>query len=156
MFLQLLGELLWIERTLSFEVLPKLQQAVQSEGLAAAVAEHLEQTREHGPRLEQVFRAIGAEPSSNLNPPAEKLAQHHDELSDSFADERLADVFHAGAGARTEHDEIALYDALLTLGNALDLGEARSLLEQNRREEEQALQRLNGELERIVGDLRSS
>jgi ferritin-like metal-binding protein YciE len=136
-------------------VLPELHEAVQSEGLAAAVAEHLEQTKEHGPRLEQVFRALGAEPSSNLSPPAEKLAQHHDELADSFADERLADVFHAAAAATTEHHEIASYDTLLALGRSVGLSdETRGLLEHNRAEEGGALERLEGELRRLAGDLR--
>jgi len=136
-------------------VLPKLHRAVVSEGLAAAVAEHLEQTREHGPRLEQVFRAVDAEPSSNLSPPVEKLAQHHDELAGSFADDRLADVFHAAAGAATEHQELASYDALLALAQPVGLsGDARDLLERNRAEEAEALRRLEDELRRLAGELR--
>ena len=129
---------------------------MQSEGLAAAVAEHLEQTKEHGPRLEQVFRAVGAEPSSNLSPPVEKLAEHHDELADSFADDRLEDVFHAAAAATTEHYELASYDTLLALAQTVDLsGDARGLLERNRKEEAEALGRLQTELQRLAGDLRS-
>jgi ferritin-like metal-binding protein YciE len=134
-------------------VLPELHKSVKSQGLAEAVAEHLEQTKAHGPRLEQVFRAVGAEPSSIRDPAVEKLAEHHVELSGSFADDRLADVFHAAAAARTEHDEIAMYDTLLVLGNALDLGGARGLLEENRKEEEQALDRVLSELERLVREL---
>jgi ferritin-like metal-binding protein YciE len=137
-------------------VLPKLHKAVTSEGLAAAVEEHLGQTREHGPRLEDVFRAVGAEPSSNLSPPVEKLAEHHDELAESFTDDRLADVFHAAAAATTEHHELAAYDALLGLGQAVELPkDARGLLERNRKEEEEALHRLEGELKRLAGDLRT-
>jgi ferritin-like metal-binding protein YciE len=128
---------------------------VQSEGLAKAVAEHLEQTREHGPRLEAVFRAVDAEPSSNLSPPVEKLAQHHDELAGSFANDRIADVFHAAAAAATEHHELAAYDAVLALAPAVELpDDARKLLEQNRSEEADALQRLDSALERLAGDLR--
>jgi ferritin-like metal-binding protein YciE len=156
LFLQLLAELLWIERSLSFEVLPKLQRAIQSEGLAAAVAEHLEQTKAHGPRLEDVFRAVGAEPSSNLSPAVEKLAQHHDELAGSFVDGRLADVFHAAAAVTTEHHELAAYDTLIALGQAVGLpDDAKGLLAQNRAEEEDALHRLERELKRLSGDLRS-
>jgi ferritin-like metal-binding protein YciE len=136
-------------------VLPKLHGEIESEGLASAVAEHLEQTKEHVTRVEQVFRAVDAEPSSNLSPPVEKLAQHHDELSESFADDRLADVFHAAAAAATEHHEIASYDALLKLGQSVDLSdEARELLERNRAEEGEALDRLETELQRLAGDLR--
>ena len=137
-------------------MLPELQKAVTSEGLAAAVEEHLGQTREHGPRLEDVFRAVDAEPSSNLSPPVKTLAEHHDELGGSFTDDRLADVFHAAAAATTEHHELAAYDALLALGQAVELSQdARGLLEQNRKEEEEALHRLETELERLAGDLRT-
>lgn len=127
---------------------------MRSEGLAKAVDEHLEQTREHGPRLEQVFRALDAEPSSNLSPPVEKLAQHHDELADSFADDPLADCFHATAAAATEHNELAAYDALLALSRSFDLADARELLERNRAEEAEALERLEQELQRLAGELR--
>jgi ferritin-like metal-binding protein YciE len=154
LFLQLLAEQLWTERRLSFDVLPELRKAVESEGLAAAVEEHLEQTREHGPRLEKVFRALGAEPSSNLNPPVEKLAEHHDELAGSFSNDRLEDVFHASAAATTEHHELAAYDTLLTLAGAVELpDDARGLLEQNRSEEAEALGRLQQERDRLVGQL---
>jgi ferritin-like metal-binding protein YciE len=136
-------------------VLPELHKAVRSEGLAAVIAEHLEQTKKQGPRLEQVFRAVDAEPSSHLSPPLEKLAEHHDELSGSFADDRLADLFHATAAAATEHHEIAAYDTLLTLGRSVGLSDsARELLERNRAEEGEALGRVEGELRRLADDLR--
>src|SRR5581483_6599828 len=43
LFLQLLGEMLWTERTLAFEALPALRRDVTAERLAAAVDAHLEQ-----------------------------------------------------------------------------------------------------------------
>jgi ferritin-like metal-binding protein YciE len=153
LFLQLLGELLWIERTLAFEVLPKLQEKAQAERLVALLREHLEQTKEHAARVEQVFRAVGAEPSSNLCEPVEKLAEHHDELAGQIKHDGLADVFHATAATTTEHYELSMYDALLALGSSLELGEARSLLEQNRRDEEDALKKLEDELQKLVGTL---
>ena len=135
-------------------MLPELLKAIESEGLHGAVAEHLEQTREHGPRLEEVFRAVGAEPSSNLSPPVEKLARHHDEVAGSIANDRLADVFHASAAAATEHLELAMYDAVLALADAVALGDSRKLLERNRDEEAGALKKLQSELERLAGELR--
>ena len=143
-----------MERTLAFEVLPKLYEDVRSQKLAQVVAEHLEETKEHVRRVEQVFRAVDAEPSSNLGAPVEKLAQHHHELAQKIADERLADVFHSAAAATTEHHELAGYDALLALAAAVGPGDARKLLEQNRKEEAQALEKLEQELERLVGELR--
>jgi len=139
---------------LAFEVLPNLRKQAKSEGLVHAIDEHLEQTKEHAKRLEPVFRALGAESSSNHSPPAEKLAEHHDELAGSIPNDRLADCFHATAAAATEHFEIACYDALLALADAVELEkDARKALEQNRAEEEQALKTLESQLERLVGEL---
>jgi ferritin-like metal-binding protein YciE len=135
-------------------VLPELRKSVQSEGLAAAVEEHLEQTREHGRRLEEVFRALGAEPSSNLDPSVEKLVEHHNEVAGSFANDRLEDVFHAAAAATTEHHELSSYDTLLSLAQAVELpGEVRELIERNRAEEAEALRRFQQERDRLVGEL---
>jgi ferritin-like metal-binding protein YciE len=140
---------------LAFEILPKLQQAVKGETLHALVGEHLEQTKEHVARLEQVFRAAGAEPSSNLYPPIEQLAQHHDEIGGSIPDDRLADVYHAAAGSTTERIEISAYDALLALAQTLGLGDGTKLLEQTRKEEMDALEKLEDELERLAARLGS-
>lgn len=145
--------MLWTERTLAFEALPALRRDATAEGLVQAVDEHLEETKEHAARLEQVFRAVGAEPSSNLSPVAEKLAQHRSQLADELPDDRLRDVLNASAAAATEHHEIAMYDVLLALGEAVDLGDARGLLEQNRNEEANALERLRSELEKLVSSM---
>jgi ferritin-like metal-binding protein YciE len=135
---------------LAFEILPKLQHAVTGETLHGIVGEHLEQTKEHVARLEQVFRAAGAEPSSNLYPPIEQLAQHHEQIGGSIPNDRLADVYHAAAASTTERIEISAYDALVALAQTLDLGDARGLLEQTRKEELDALEKLQGELERLA------
>ena len=150
LFLQLLAEQLWVERTLAFEVLPKLERQATSEWLVGVLREHLAETKEHAARLEQVFRAVGAETSSNLCAPVEQLARHHDELAGSIKSERLADSFHAIAAAATEHHELAAYDALLALGKALDLGDARALLQANRDEDAAALEKLEDVLRRLV------
>jgi ferritin-like metal-binding protein YciE len=125
---------------LVLEVLPQLQRDAQSESLAAAFAEHLEQTRGHVTRLEETFRLLGAETSSNLDPAAKKLFEHHDELAAEIVEPILRDVFHAAAAAKTEHHEIAAYDVLIELGRAL--GAPIELLDQSRREEAGALERV--------------
>jgi ferritin-like metal-binding protein YciE len=128
-------------------VLPKLVQAATSEWLVDVLRAHLEETREHAARLEDVFRAGGAEPSSNLALPVQKLAEHHDELAGSIKNERLADAYHSIAAATTEHYELAAYDALLALAPDDD---ARRLLDRNRTEDAQALERLQDVLRRLL------
>jgi ferritin-like metal-binding protein YciE len=140
LFLQLLAEQLWLERMLAFEVLPQLAREAQSESLAHAFEEHLEQTRGHATRVEEVFRAVSGESSSSLDPAAKRLFEHHDELAQKIVEPLLRDVFHAAAAAKTEHYELAGYETLIELGNALgvDVGP----LEQNRDEDAQALEQV--------------
>ena len=149
LFLQLLAEMLWVERMLVFEVLPSLRKQVQSESLAAAVEEHLAQTRGHVTRVEEAFRALGAEPVSARSAPAAALASEHEETTGKIAEPRLADLFHAGAAITTEHYEIASYDVLLELAPEA----VRESLAQNRDEEAQALERLRGLADNLRGQL---
>jgi ferritin-like metal-binding protein YciE len=149
LFLQLLAQMLWVERMLVFEVLPSLRKQVQSESLAAAVEEHLAQTRGHVTRVEEVFRSLGAEPVSARSAPAAGLASEHDETAGKIAEPRLADLFHAGAAITTEHFEIASYDVLLELAPEA----AGEPLAQNRREEAETLVRLEELADALRGEL---
>jgi ferritin-like metal-binding protein YciE len=152
LFLQLLAQMLWVERMLVFEVLPSLRKQVQSESLAAAVEEHLAQTRDHVTRVEEVFRVLGTEPVSARGAPAAALFAEHEEVAGKIAEPRLADLFHAGAAIHTEHLELAGYDVLL--GLAPDA--VQESLAQNREEEAQALERLRGLAHRLRGELPGS
>jgi ferritin-like metal-binding protein YciE len=106
-------------------------------------------------RVEEVFRALGAEPTSARSAPAAALASEHDEVAGKIAEPRLADLFHAGAAITTEHYEIASYDVLLELARALGRDDLEEPLEQNRREEAEALDRLLKLAEELRGQLPS-
>lgn len=116
--------------------------------LAEPLAEHLEQTREHARRVEGMFPSVGAEVSSALSPALEGLRREHDELAPQLAEPRLKDLFLAGAGAKTEHLELALYAELILLAGELRV-DAKPL-ERNRDEERDALKAL----ERAAAQLR--
>jgi ferritin-like metal-binding protein YciE len=139
LFLQLLAEALWFERTLVREVLPRLVREARSESLSSALAEHLEQTRHHVARVEQVFALVGAESSSSLDEAAETLVETHGRLAQAIVDPILRDAFHAAGAAKAEHHELASYETLLALADALDAPAAVRILEENRRDEEAAL-----------------
>jgi ferritin-like metal-binding protein YciE len=152
LFLQLLSEVLWLERTLVRKVLPKLAREAQSESLAAAFAEHLEQTRHHVARVEEVFALMDAESSSSLDEAVERLAAHHGELAGAIVDPILRDAFHAAGAAKTEHYELAAYEALIGLARALDAVDAVRLLEANRDEEAAALERVQAIGARVAAE----
>jgi ferritin-like metal-binding protein YciE len=136
-----LSELLWIERTLFFTVIPAVHDAAHDERLQLALTEHRAQTRIHCVRVEEAVRTVGAEPAAAASPPLEKLAQQHDETARSITHPVLRDVFHCAGVVRTEHYELACYDAVLGLARELDLKQAVRLLRQNRDEDAAALER---------------
>jgi ferritin-like metal-binding protein YciE len=135
---------------LAFEVLPKLRDAVSDEELRAAVQEHLLETRGHVERVEHAFESLGSHPSSIYSPTVSALAAEHDELADKVVEDGLRDVWHAHAAARTEHLELAMYESVLALAQALDADEPRSGLEENRGQEQQAL----AKVEQVAARLR--
>lgn len=112
---QLLGELLYVERRLADAVLRDLEKAVQDEELKAALARHREETKEHAERIETAFRRLSVAPTSNLSRPFESAVAQHEQLSASVIAPQLADLFHAQAALHTEHWEIAAYRTLLPL-----------------------------------------
>jgi ferritin-like metal-binding protein YciE len=142
LLLQQLADLLFVERRLVFDVLPGLLKHVQDEQLARGMDEHLEQTKTHVANVESVFRLFEAAPSSNLSAPLEGLASQYDEHVSEIDQPVLRDLFNAAAAAHTEHYEIASYRVLVELADALEASEAVHLLEQNLKDEEEALAEL--------------
>jgi len=59
LFMDELKDIYWAEKNL-VKSLPKMQKAATSEELASAIAEHVEVTKGHVSRLEQVFEMLGA------------------------------------------------------------------------------------------------
>ncbi len=136
-----LGDLLFVERMLSFEVLPKLLGKVHNPELTAALAEHLEQTKLHVANVEAAFVAAGAETSSNHSPPFAGLKDQHEELGSNIQLPELEDIFWAGAAVHSEHYEIAAYRTLLPLAETL-APDAVDGLRENLAQEEEAAARL--------------
>jgi ferritin-like metal-binding protein YciE len=120
---------------------------VRDEELRAALDEHLVQTQEHVSRVEEAFRASGAEPTAARSAALASALEQH--AAQDVKEPTLRDVFHASAAARTEHLELGLYDAVLLLAG----DDAASLLNQNRKDEEDALKRVGKIAERLTGEL---
>jgi ferritin-like metal-binding protein YciE len=149
LFLTALADILFVERLLSFEVLPTLLKQVGDPQLAGALAEHLQETKQHVTNVEQAFLSVGAEPSSNHSPPFVGLEDQHATLAGAIKLEVCADAFHAHAAAHTEHYEIASYRTLVDLARALGKDEAATLLEANLADEQRALAGLEDAIARL-------
>ena len=142
LFLHELGDVLYAEQTL-VKTLPKLQEEASDEELARGFGEHLEETRQHVKNLEQAFEALGEPAKAEKCPGIDGIKKEHDDfVSDESPSQEILDAFLTGAGARTEHYEIAAYEGLVTMAEATGEDEVARLLSENLEQEKQALRKL--------------
>jgi ferritin-like metal-binding protein YciE len=142
LFLHELRDVLYAERTL-VKTLPNLQEEASDEELAVGFEEHLEQTRQHVKNVEQSFEMLGEKPTAEKCPGIEGIKQEHDDfVAEQSPSQDVLDSFLTGAGARTEHYEIAAYEGLVTMAEAMGETEVVELLTENLEQEKTALEKL--------------
>jgi ferritin-like metal-binding protein YciE len=145
LFLHELGDILYVERALAEETLPKLIDEVSDEEFRSGLESHLEQTRGHVANVEQVFELLGEEPQVEKCIGFEGLKKEHDQLIEESA-RALVDIVDVGAAARTENYEIAAYEGLRRMAKAMGEDEAVALLDENLKQEKETLR----EVEKIA------
>jgi ferritin-like metal-binding protein YciE len=142
LFLHELGDLLYAENTL-VKVLPKLAKEASDEELSGAFEAHREETQQHAANLEQVFKLIGEKPKAEQCPGIDGIKTEHDEfMKEEQPSAEVTDLFLTGAGARAEHYEIAAYTGLITMAQAMGESDAVVLLQENLKQEQAALAKL--------------
>jgi ferritin-like metal-binding protein YciE len=138
LFLHELGDILYVERKLAGETLPKLIDEVNDEELEAGFRSHLEETRQHVANVEKVFEIFGEEPHEEECVGFEGLKKEHDQLVEESSPS-LIDLVDAGAAARTENYEIAAYEGLRRMAKGFGEDDAVELLDKNLKQEKEAL-----------------
>ena len=155
LFLHELGDILYVEQKLTEEVLPKLIQEVQDPDFRKGLERHLDQTRGHITNLEQIFDSMGEQSETEKCLGFEGLKAEHDEMT-SEVSESLIDLVDAGAAARTEHYEIAAYNGLIEMARALGESEAVGLLDENLKEEREALREVESVAKKLRDETKST
>jgi ferritin-like metal-binding protein YciE len=123
--------------------LPKMAKAASSEELQNAFNDHLEKTRTHVERLDQVFRIADMKPARKNCDGMKGLLEEGQSLMEKEADESAMDAGLIGAAQRVEHYEMAAYGTLKAWAEVLGLDEAAGLLEETLEEEKEADETLN-------------
>ena len=119
-----------------------LADQTTDESTSQAFAEHHDETRTHVDRLEQVFEQIGEEPQTKEEQVVDALIDEHEQFAQENDGDTL-DRYNIAAGQKTEHYEIAAYGNVTSLASKLGQEEAADLLEENLREEQEALDDLS-------------
>jgi ferritin-like metal-binding protein YciE len=124
------------------EALPSIASAATSKDLTTAIQAHLEETRGHVKRLEEVFSSVGITAESEHCDGMEGLISEGSEVAEADGDGDARDAALIGAAQRVEHYEIAAYGTARTLAQQLGHTEAADLLAQTLDEESAADEKL--------------
>jgi ferritin-like metal-binding protein YciE len=119
--------------------LPRLAAAAHSYPLRDALEAHVEETRVHVQRLDEIFADMGIRfTPSKTSKAMQGLIAEGDDIAGSGGDPAALDAALIGAAQRIEHYEIALYGTARALAGELGLKDASSLLDQTLDEEGRA------------------
>ncbi len=117
------------------KALPKMAKAAASEELRSGFEEHLEQTKGHVARLEQIFQALEEKPTGKKCMGMEGLIKEGGEAAGEDYEDDAKDAALIGAAQRVEHYEIAAYGTVRAMAEQLGENEAMDLLSQTLQEE---------------------
>jgi ferritin-like metal-binding protein YciE len=117
------------------KALPKMAKAATAAELKSAFEEHLEQTRAHAERLEQIFERLDESPKGKKCKGMEGLIEEGAELMKEDAAPEVMDAGLICKAQHIEHYEIAGYGSVRTYARLLGEDDAAQLLEQTLDEE---------------------
>ena len=125
------------------KALPEMAEAATTQELRDAFSEHLEQTRGHVQRLEQIFEDIGEKSSGKKCAAMAGLIKEGDELADEIDESAVRDAGLIAAAQKVEHYEMSAYGSARTHAELLGNRRAATLLQQTLNEEKAADAKLN-------------
>jgi ferritin-like metal-binding protein YciE len=132
------------------KALPKMAKAASSEELKDAFEKHLEQTKGHVERLEQVFKELDERPKGKTCRAMKGLIQEGSEILEQDGDESVRDAGIIVAAQKVEHYEIAGYGSARTFAHLLGQNKAAELLQATLDEESETNELLTRLAESII------
>lgn len=141
LFLEELADIYNAEQQLT-KALPKVAKNVETEELREAIESHLEETREHVTRLEEVADSLNESLKRKTCAAMKGLLEEADEIMKEQKSSSALDAAIIAAAQKVEHYEIASYGTLIAWARQMNHDEAVDLLEQTLEEEKAADQKL--------------
>ncbi|PGF16210.1 hypothetical protein CP556_08860 [Natrinema sp. CBA1119] len=126
------------------DALEELEANTEHDEISQAFSEHREETQDQIKRLEEGFDMFGEPPETEECEGIEGLLEEYEELTSMDPAQEVMEYHNVAAAEKTEHYEIAAYGNLIPLAAQLEMGDAADLLEENLREEQEALDELTG------------
>lgn len=132
------------------KALPKMIKKTSNPELKDAMTTHLEETKGHVERVEQVMELLGMPVRGKTCKAMQGIIEEGKEVMEEDAEDDVMDAALIGAAQKVEHYEIATYGTLCTYAEMLGLKEAKRLLGQNLEEEKMTDQKLTALAESVI------
>ena len=132
------------------KALPKIAKRASSSDLKDAFEKHLEQTKGHVERLEQLFGQLDESPKGKTCHGMKGLIEEGSEILKEDGEDSVLDAGIIVAAQKVEHYEIASYGSVRTFAHLLANDEAARLLRTTLDEESETNEILNRLAETIV------
>jgi ferritin-like metal-binding protein YciE len=124
------------------KALPKVIEKTKSPQLRTALSKHLEETKGHVTRLEQVFEMHGEDAKKHKCKGMQGILEEGDEMLGNDASPAVLDAAIIAACQRVEHYEMAAYGTVRTYAEQLGHQKAAALLDKTLAEETAADEKL--------------
>ncbi len=134
------------------KALPTMAENANSPELRSAFEQHLEQTRTHVDRLEQIFRKLDETPKGQKCKGLSGIIDEGEDMMDEDAPPSVADAALISAAQRVEHYEIAAYGTVRTYARHLGFEDQAQLLDQTLREESETDKKLTSLAESYINE----
>ena len=149
-----LRQMLWIERQLAYDVLPRLGEEARSPDLRQGFDRHLVETEAHVAAVRDVLDDLDVPAEPQESPGFRGLVQEHEQLVGRVAedDHLLTDLAHAVAALATEHLELATYESLISIAESIGEEEVGIRLREVMEQEEFALEQVESAMAKLLAE----
>jgi ferritin-like metal-binding protein YciE len=149
LFVHTLRDMYYAEKKI-LKSLPGMVDKAGDRSLADRLKAHLDETKNHVTRLEQVFEMHGAAAKAVDCPAIDGILEEADDVTGESADKEVRDAAIIAAAQAVEHYEIARYGTLIAWANELGRPDCAAVLGETLEEEKAADRKLTDVAERRV------
>jgi ferritin-like metal-binding protein YciE len=149
LFVHTLRDIYYAEKQI-VKALPSMVDKATDDELKQSFADHLEETRNHVTRLEEVFQVMDETAKTVPCPAIDGILKEANEIAGDVEDREVLDAALIMAAQAVEHYEITRYGTLIAWAKQLGRDDVAELLEQNLDEEKTADHKLTMLAERSI------
>jgi len=122
--------------------LPKMIDKATNRELRTGFEQHLDQTKNHVKRVEEVFRMHGVQPATVDCPAIDGILDEAEDVSSEVEDKSVLDAALIAAAQAVEHYEMTRYGTLIAWAKRLGRSDCADVLKRNLEEERTADKKL--------------